>query len=132
MRQLTQAERDLIVLTLSENKGSYEKTSKILGISARIVYHVDVTENKRYNFTAEGRGKLALQKYIVAIRDLTNGGIWDNSDPLILKARKDYDDGKVEMMTGRDGMNLILYAVPRRIKADRKPWFSSNVVPLRA
>ena len=76
-----------------------------------------------------------MKKYVIATRNVHAKG-WDENDPAIIKARYDYDAGKIEMCQGRQGDTLILYAIPRKKKAEnRKPWFhpvpESNVVTLR-
>ena len=41
----------------------------------------------------------------------------------IAAARAAYDDGLIEIAQGRDGDYATLYAIPRRHKAERLPWF---------
>ena len=130
--------KQLILQTLKDTKesnGSYSKTVRKLSIPTPVVEYVDVVENKRFNYTPEGRGRESLQKYIIAIKDVRNGEDWDNDSQEISEARKAYDDGRIEMATGRDGFNLILYAIPRVEQAVRKPYFwpveeVSNVIKM--
>lgn len=127
MKNYTEAERRQIVQTLNECKGNYEIAARKLGINPSVVRWADVVVNKKFNATQDGRGRPELRAYIVAIRDIDATPTWDNSDPKIAKARQDYDDGKIEMVTGRDGMNLILYAIPRREVEVRKPYFKPTL-----
>jgi hypothetical protein len=135
---IDEKKKQLILQTLKDTKesnGSYSKTVRKLSIPTPVVEYVDVVENKRFNYTPEGRGRELLQKYIIAIKDVRNGEDWDNDSQEISEARKAYDDGRIEMATGRDGFNLILYAIPRVEQAIRKPYFwpveeVSNVIKM--
>lgn len=118
--------KDRILETLLHNGGDYIAAAKTLAVPSHLVSWVDITENRKFNHTAEGRGPKHLHKYIVAIRSLYTHEGWDNNDPAIKKARKDYDDGLVEMATGRDGTFIILYSIPLRVRdRRRKPYFSA-------
>lgn len=121
-----------ILQALIDHNGSYEKAGKATNTSQRLVQWVDVTENRKFNYTPIGRGRPELQKFIVGVRDLSEFEGWNNEDPKIKKARDDYDAGTHEMCSTRDGMNLLLYSIPRKIKAERKPYFQTNVVELHA
>ena len=103
------------------------KVARKLGIDVRLVWQVIENEDSQYllmpNPTRfEGMGRPALRKYIVARKKST--AEWDNLDPKVAKARKDYEAGAIEMATGRDGSWLILYAIPRRRKAPRPGYFT--------
>lgn len=131
MRKISEEERVKIVETLIKHGGGgYEATARELHLSTRIVQWVDIVANRKFGYTDAGRGRPELQEFIIGIRDLAECGGWDNSETKIKNARQDYDDGKIEMCTGRDGMNCILYAIPRRNPIIRKPWFKTNVVVL--
>lgn len=111
--------------TLRENKNNVDRTAYQLGMTPGQVRFIDMVENGKFNYTPEGRGRPELQPYIVGIRDRDSSSTWDNADPKIAKAREYYDQGLIEMVTGIDGMNLILYAIPRQFPdADRSPYFS--------
>ena len=126
-----------IVNLLDAHKGDYTKVAKAANVGKILVYHVDVVHNKRFNRTEKGLGPENLQKYIIATREADDGIGWNNDDPKIKKARELYDEGVIEMATGRDGMNLLLYAIPRQFKDEgREPYFypveelQTNVVKL--
>lgn len=119
---ISEEEKAKIVEKLRENRYNIEKTANQMMCSQKLVEWVDVVENKRYNYTPEGRGRKDLQQYIIDIIQV--GKSWDNSKKKINQARKDYNDGKIEMCTARDGMNLILYAIPRNQRIiNRKDYF---------
>ncbi len=61
-----------------------------------------------------GKGRPELVPYIVAIRDKEKEPLWDNTLPRIVKARELYEEGYVELITGYDSGNVILYAIPRK------------------
>lgn len=125
MRVIKKEERVHILQTLADCKGDYVQAAKKLSISVDTISWVDMVENKRFNYTEAGRGRPELWKYIVAIRSVFETLGWRNNDKAIIKAREDYDAGKVELCTGRDGENLILYAIPRKVIAKgRKPYFN--------
>jgi len=130
MTTLTEADRYKVLETLSRMKGSVEKTASRLGLTRRQVEEIDIIENRKFNYTREGRGRPELQKYIVAIRDVDHTSAWDLKDTKIAQARDLYDQGLVEITTGRDGFNLILYAIPRHKPAIRKPYFVTEEAPL--
>lgn len=125
--KVTDKEKEDILFALISKGDNYNRIGKDLNLSPRLVEYVDITENKKYGYTPEGRGKPSLQSYIVAIRKVSDVNGWNHKDPKIIEARKLYDQGLIEMCTGRDGFNLILYAIPRRMKAVRKPYFNKVV-----
>jgi len=119
---MEQKQKDKALKLLNEYKGNYEKVAKDLHVKAYLVRELDIAHHKRYNYTPEGRGPVKLQPFIVAISKA--GTAWDNDEPNIAKARDDYDAGLTEMTTGRDGLNLILYSIPRKKPINnRRPYF---------
>lgn len=96
--------------------------------TAKKVGHIDVSDvfaviNKHEGeiSTAQERhggfGREELRDHLVARRKITVSG-WNNADPLIAKAREDYEAGTHIMATGRDGGWLLLYSIPRRGRPD--------------
>lgn len=119
----------IILDTLKACEGNYEKTAKRLMVSIALVEETDIIHNRKYNYTDAGRGKPHLQRYIIAVRNVKDPQGWDNNDPKIKKARELYDEGLVEISTGRDGMNLILYAIPREYKDEKiKKWLTEEEI----
>lgn len=123
MQYFSEEQKQLVLDTLRENKGDIQSTARQLGMSESQVNWVDVIVNGKLTYI-EGKGRAELQPYIVAIRDKRFEPLWDNDNPKISKARDLYDEGKVEIVTGNDGNNVILYAIPRRFpELDRVPYF---------
>jgi hypothetical protein len=46
----------------------------------------------------------------------------------ISRAKRDYDEGLVELCTGRVGEHFVLYCIPRKQKAEPRRWFSYSGV----
>ena len=114
--------KDKILAALEKNDGDYDLTAAEIHVSSIIVRETDIVENKRHNFTEEGIGPKHLQKYIVAVAKVHEG--WDNTDETIREARDKYNRGEVEITTGRDGLNMMLYAIPRKtINEDTADYF---------
>ena len=44
----------------------------------------------------------------------------------IADARKAYDRGEIEMVTGREGFIRTLFVVKRKVKAKRQPYFETG------
>lgn len=127
MQFFSEETKQLVIDTLRDNKGDEARTAQQLGLSEAQVRWVDVIVNKKFDMNVVGKGRPELQPYIVAIRDRNFEPVWDNENPKIIKARELYDEGVVEMATGIDGDNIILYAIPRRFKdEDRPPYFSAE------
>lgn len=123
MQFFSEEQKQLVLDTLRSNKGDVTRTAHQLGMSEAQIGWVDVIANGKLKYI-EGKGRAELQPYIIAIRDKRYEPLWDNSNPKIAKARDLYDEGKVEIVTGTDGFNVILYAIPRRYpELDRQPYF---------
>lgn len=115
---------DQILKRLEENKGNYTLTATEMKISANAIRKLHLVSTKQFNATPEGRGPKHLQKYLVAVTKVYEG--WDNELPEIAKARQSYDEGKIEMCTGRDGLNLLMYAFPKKKPSmQNRPYFSA-------
>lgn len=67
-------------------------------------------------------GRRSLRDKIVAVRQANMP--WRQEDqPKIAAARRQYDRGRYEVMTGRDGDWIILYAVKRRTPVAPRNYF---------
>lgn len=119
MRHISKDERTKIQRALIDNSGDYRAVAVHLHVTVHEVYWVDIVENRKFNHTELGRGRPELHKFVIAIRSLFTTTAWNNNDAKIHAARQAYDRGEVEITTGRDGENLILYAIPRKKKAQR-------------
>ena len=108
---------------------SIEEVCERLRMSEFDVRAIAINKLRRWVQSEDRRGREDLRKYIVAIRHVE--GAWPESDAL-RRARKDYDEGRVELAQGRDGLNIILYALPRRTQAKRtQAWFAPNPYLIR-
>lgn len=108
-----------ILAELKKQKGNVSLAAKILGVPKETIMKLQIIDQQMFNYTSVGLGPQHLHKYLVARRSVLATGGWDNKQPEIAKARKDYDAGLIEMATGRDGEFLLLYAIPRRVRAAR-------------
>ena len=112
--------RDLIHEEMQGFEATPAKVARKLGVPTYVVRQVLSPEPPP--------GKINLADHIVATRRFFDE--WDNDDPGIVEARQAYDDGNVEMCTGRDEARglFVLYAIPRRRPIDRKcPYFSFHL-----
>lgn len=72
----------------------------------------------------DGHGPQNLRKYILSRRHASSA-VWPEKDmPVIRRARIEYDAGLIEMPTHRDADWLILYRIPRNVKAKPRSVFS--------
>lgn len=124
MQFISDETKQLVIDTLRNNKGDERLTAHQLGLSEAQVRWVDMIVHQKFDQAVKGKGRPELQPYIVAIRDKNFEPVWDNTNPKIQKARDLYDEGVVEVMTGVDGDNIILYAIPRRFKDERPVYFA--------
>lgn len=113
-----------ILRTLREYKNDYYKTAKVLGTTVANIKNLTLFDG----YSEEELGPKKLRDHIVAIqrRSQVTGVFssgWDNRDPNILQARKDYELGRSEMFTGRTEDTLILYSLPRKKPVKRQPYF---------
>lgn len=115
---LSKEELKKITDLLKVHGTDYKMIATSVGVNMSVIYEVDVVHNKKFNYTPSGKGPVRLQKHIVAIRRVDNQEGWA-MDFKIRRAHERYDRGEVEIVTGRDGMNLILYAIPRKVKEQR-------------
>lgn len=105
------------------------KVATKLGLPISQVYdvlakHPDVMGvNTRRPEIYDGEGPPNLRQYAVAKKKVLEP--WDNYDPSIVLARKNYNAGTHDMFTGRDGSWLILYSRPRAVPVIREIYFDS-------
>lgn len=103
------------------------KAAKAVGVDVAEVWAViDANKDKlgTYEERHGGNGRPELEQFFVAKRRAMDRG-WENNDAPILRARAQYEAGTHEMITGRDGSWLILYAIPRRYLASgREGYFT--------
>lgn len=99
------------------------KIARRLGLPLKVIREVDIDVCGRHVQTSDRGGALDLRKYVIATKHVDT--VWPTDDAKIISAQKLYDNGVVEICTGRDGFMMILYAIPRREKdVKRTPYFS--------
>lgn len=109
---------------LIKKHGSISTVSRMTNISPNLLRRVEIIEGKKYNCTKEGLGPENLKQYLIATREADDPNGWNNADPKIQRARELYDSGEVELATGRDGMKLNLYAIPRKVRHITRNYFT--------
>lgn len=97
------------------------KTASTYGISVSEVWRL-IDENPSYLENRPERfggwGRPEIQEFVVA-RVSSGHEPWDNTSPPVAEARRLYEEGYVDMMTGRDGRWRLLYAFPRKKRQPR-------------
>lgn len=111
-----------VLKQLERTRGNFAEVARAMNLTPQEVRNIDIVRNKKYNYTVEGRGRPELMKYIIAIKSVN--AFWDNSIPEVAAARADYEAGKTIMVTGRDGMNNILYSIPRKTPVEPNNYFT--------
>ena len=97
----------------------YERIARAFDLSISEVRDLDIEHNNRFH----GYDVERMKQYEVARCRPEKG--WNNTLRSIREAREKYDAGLIEMVTGRCGKELILYAIPRvHIDRKREPYFS--------
>jgi hypothetical protein len=105
-------------------KRSPYKVAKAVGISTRDVLEIISDHGHKISEHIErhdGMGRHELREFLVARKLAADS--WDNDNPVIAGARADYEAGRVELATGRDGRWLLLYAIPRKRRQPRPNYF---------
>lgn len=93
-----------------------------MGVSLKMVKYVVRT---RWVYRhSDGFGPKNLRPFLVAIRLSIEP--WDNTKPMIQKARELYNAGLIELCQGRDGANIIMYAIPRKHPVTRNVYFEDS------
>lgn len=82
-----------------------------LQVSDFTVRDIAIRKFNRWRVSNDGMGRPELRKYIVCIKHVDAS--WPEKNEKLARAKRDYDDGKVEMCQGRDRNNIIQYAIPR-------------------
>lgn len=104
------------------------KTAKLVGVDVASVWEIIEKFNQQTKVFPErygGFGRPELARFTVARQRVTEG-CWDNSDPKVAEARRMYEEGTIELMTGRDGAWRILYAFPRKKPRPRPNYFKER------
>lgn len=113
--KVSQADKALILDNLDAGVDS-DVIATRFRIPFPVVRYMAIGERQRWVQSLDGRGPAHLRKYIVAIRHVD--GDWPTeSISKIDEHRSKYDQGRVELCSGRDGYNIILYSIPRKTVA---------------
>lgn len=128
MQTFTEDQKALVAGHLLIEGGDLRKVAKKVDMSVIEVQTINMIVNKLHNYTPEGNGRTELQPYLIGKLDLNQAETkWDNKDPKIARARELYDLGHVEICQARDGMNMLLYAIPRKERDKfRYPYFATE------
>lgn len=102
---------------LKHGRANPVKIATKFGVPSSLVRYIESEiPNPNTEFTRhsdDGWGRIELRRYIIA-RQLA-GEAWSDADEdKIAEARKQYDDGLVEICRGRDGDFILLYAITRK------------------
>jgi len=116
-------ERKQIVSALLAAKGDLTAVSQRLKIPLARVKWVDVVENNRFGIKIEALPRPELYPYIIAVRDNESCRGWGAKDPVIMEARRLYNEGLVEITSMTHENIVVLYAIPRREKRIRQDYF---------
>lgn len=114
MIELTPEIREEILHDLRKTRAP-ARTSRSTGYPIRLVLQVAEEDNHPRTVREEvygGLGRPELQQFTVGRKRAWEA--WNNEEPAIAEARSQYEKGTHEMVTGRDGDWLILYAIPRK------------------
>lgn len=87
-------------------------------------------EYSRTQIGQETRRMKASDRHIIASRPRFGAGSWSatpDAAMTIAQARSAYDAGAVEMAQAVTDEDVLLYAIPRRRKEQRRPWFGRLV-----
>lgn len=125
VEELPVKQRDEIQTLLIRGR-DYLYIARKLKISATTVRNFDTIVNLRRVVSNDGYGKPELRKFIISRRYIDSPWPVEDSER-IEKVQKEYDEGKVDMITGRDGFYQMLYRIPRQIiDKKRKPYFRKD------
>jgi len=101
------------------------RTAKDTGYNIRMVLQVHEEESgpkSSYEERHGGFGPQEKRQFSVARKKAWAS--WDNNLPEVARARQAYEEGTVELATGRDGDYTILYAFPRKHITPRPGYFN--------
>lgn len=126
MEQLTKYMQDLIDEDLAKGTLTTRQIARRYGVDPKYVeQRLRVQNNTPSNskLSEDGWGREELRKYAIARKHVEEAE-WPITDEIV-QAKIDYDEGRVEICTGRDGEYFILYRIPRsEVDEKREPYFS--------
>lgn len=111
-----------------DKHGSVLKACRSLGIK-NVEYVADIqakmakdTKPELARCDYDGFGRPDIRENLVA-RNLATES-WDNSRPEVADARDKFEAGTHNLLTGRDGPYILLYAFPQPVVTPRPDYFS--------
>lgn len=126
MEQLTKYMQDLIDEDLAKGTLTTRQIARRYGVDPKYVeQRLRVQNNTPSNskLSEDGWGREELRPYAIARKHVEEAE-WPITDEIV-QAKIDYDEGRVEICTGRDGEYFILYRIPRsEVDEKREPYFS--------
>jgi hypothetical protein len=119
---LSPPERALILKDLKTTGWDFTRVARMYGVTIQFLQREFYTEAE--NLKTPGNPRLA--KHLVSLRTV-DSDCWPERDAVkIDQARADYDAGKVEMCQGKADGFFLLYAIPRKVLASRRQFFSGR------
>lgn len=125
MEQLTSYMEALIDEDLAKGTLTIRQIARRFGVDPKYVeQRQKAKDNTPSNQLSEdGWGREDLRPYVIARKHVEEAE-WPITDEIV-QAKIDYDEGRVEICTGRDGKYFILYRIPRsEVDEKREPYFS--------
>jgi hypothetical protein len=111
-----------IIREFRQTKSPFKVSNKV-GVSVAEVFAVIENHEDKLTVVPErhgGEGRPEIRDSLIAKRKATERE-WNNSDPKIVEARRNYEKGTHIMATGRDGAWLLLYSFKRIGRPDPLP-----------
>lgn len=107
----------------------FQKVAQRLGIPVRYIKStiygestVDPTSSVVIMTEEIEFGPIHMRPFTISRRRVDR--MWPDSDlAAIKKAQRDYDEGHIEMCQGRSSLFFFLYAIPRKERIQRSPYF---------
>lgn len=126
MEQLTKYMQDLIDEDLAKGTLTTRQIARRYGVDPKYVEQRLRAQNNtpsNSKLSEDGWGREELRPYAIARKHVEEAE-WPITDEIV-QAKIDYDEGRVEICTGRDGEYFILYRIPRsEVDEKREPYFS--------
>lgn len=117
----TLTDRQVEILEEYKRCRSPFRTARVFNLDVHEVWQL-IEDNQSYLQNPperyEGWGRPEIRDFVAARRRI-RGPKWDNDAPEVSKARELYEEGWVDLATGRDGGWEILYAIPRKKRQPR-------------
>lgn len=120
MWPISEATHNLVLSELKVPGATASRVARRLALPYSIVLKIAgaTQSSTAYSETNGGYGPIHKRQFLVTRKKVTEA--WDNEEPKLKKVRKEYNEGLVELATGRDGDWILLYRFPRqKVVAER-------------